>query len=135
MTDLPVPVPNPETAPFWKYCAVGTLHIQQCSACGVFRHPPQPMCAECGSMAREWAPVSGHGEVFSYATTRQPIHPALRDRVPFTSVLVELPEGVLLTSNVIDCAPEDIYIGMPVTVTFEPVDEEIAIPRFRRREI
>ena len=134
MPDLPVPVPNPETAAFWKYCAEGELQIQRCAACGTFRHPPQPMCAECGSMEKDWAPVSGRGEIFSYATTRQPIHPALRDRVPFTSVIVELAEGVHLTSNVLDCSAEEIYIGMPVTVEFERVDDEIGIPRFRRRE-
>ena len=134
MTDLPLPVPNPETAPFWKFAANGELRIQRCVACGVFRHPPQPMCASCGSMERDWAPVSGHGEVYTYATTRQPIHAALRERVPFTSVIVELPEGVLITSNILDCEAEDIYVGMPVTVAFEHIDDEIGIPRFRRRE-
>jgi uncharacterized OB-fold protein len=47
-------------------------------------------------------------------------------------VLVELEEGVRLTSNVVDCPPDEIAIGMPVEVTFEQINEEITLPKFRR---
>ena len=132
MADLPLPVPDEATAPFWDYCRAGELRIQRCVQCGVFRHPPQPMCRDCGSMEQEWAAVSGRGAVFSYIVTHQPIHPALVDLVPHAVVLVELEEGVRLTSNVVDCAPDEIEIGMPVAVTFEQVNEQITLPKFRR---
>ncbi len=132
MADLPLPVPDEATAPFWESCRAGELRIQRCVQCGVFRHPPRPMCRHCGSMEQEWAAVSGRGSVFSYIVTHQPIHPALVDRVPHAVVLVELEEGVRMTSNVVDCAPDEVAIGMPVEVTFEQVNEQITLPKFRR---
>jgi uncharacterized OB-fold protein len=39
-------------------------------------------------------------------------------------VLVALPEqdGLRLTSNLVNCPPDDVHIGMPVQVTFERHD-------------
>ncbi len=132
MADLPLPVPNDDTTPFWEYCRAGELRVQRCSSCDEYRHPPRPMCRRCGSLEYEWAPLSGRGTVYSYIVTHQPIHPALQGRVPFTTVLVELDEGVRMTSNVVDCSPDEIAIGMPVAVGFEQVNEETTLPKFRR---
>ncbi len=132
MAALPLPVPDKATAAFWQYCREDELRLQRCAQCAVFRHPPRPMCRHCGSMEYEWAAVSGRGTVYSYAVTHQAIHPALVDHVPHAVVLVELEEGVRITSNVVDCPPDEIEIGMPVTVTFEQISEEITLPKFRR---
>ncbi|MEE8338290.1 MAG: Zn-ribbon domain-containing OB-fold protein [Dehalococcoidia bacterium] len=132
MAGLPLPVPDEQTAPFWDYCRKGELRMQRCVQCGVFRHPPRAMCRHCGSMEAEWAAVSGRGAVYSYTVTHQPIHPALVDLVPHVAVLVELDEGVRLTSNVVDCAPDEIEIGMAVEVVFEQINQEITLPKFRR---
>ncbi|HJM76361.1 MAG TPA: OB-fold domain-containing protein [Dehalococcoidia bacterium] len=132
MAELPLPVPDEATAPFWEACRDGELRIQRCTGCAVFRHPPQPMCRQCGSSEYEWTAVSGRGSVFSYIVTHQPIHPALADLVPHLVVLVELEEGVRITSNVVECPPDEVAIGMPVEVTFERVNEEITLPKFRR---
>lgn len=132
MAELPLPVPDDDTAPFWEYCRGGELRVQRCSSCEQYRHPPRLMCGRCGSLEYEWALVSGRGTVYSYIVTHQPIHPALQGRVPFATVLVELDEGVRMTSNVVDCPPEEIAIGMLVEVEFEQLNEEITLPKFRR---
>ena len=36
-----------------------------------------------------------------------------------------------MVSNLVDCAPEAIRIGMPVAVVFEPLTDTIALPKFR----
>jgi uncharacterized OB-fold protein len=90
------------------------------------------MCSSCGSTEYEWTAVSGRGTVFSYIVTHQAIHPALAELVPHLVVLVELEEGVRITSNVVDCPPDEVAIGMPVEVTFERMNEEITLPKFRR---
>jgi len=41
-------------------------------------------------------------------------------------------EGLRLISNLLDCPLEEIYIGMPVEVTFEEISSEITLPRFIR---
>jgi uncharacterized OB-fold protein len=45
--------------------------------------------------------------------------------------LIELEEGVRMMSNIVDCAPEQVRIGLPVEVVFEDVTEEITLPKFR----
>ena len=37
-----------------------------------------------------------------------------------------------LLSQVVDCSPDDLEIGMPVEVVFEAVTEEVTLPKFRR---
>ena len=41
-------------------------------------------------------------------------------------------EGVRLLSQVVDCPPEQLEIGMPVEVAFDDVTAEITLPKFRR---
>ena len=60
--------------------------------------------------------------------------PAFADEVPYNIAVVELDEGVRMTTNVIGCANEELWIGMPLEVTFEQLTEEVAIPKFRRSE-
>lgn len=48
-----------------------------------------------------------------------------------TGSIIELEEQVRMTSNVINCKPEELYVGMPVEVIFGDVSEEVALPEFR----
>jgi len=38
----------------------------------------------------------------------------------------------MMTSNLVDVAPEEIEIGMRVQVVFEPLSDEITLPLFKR---
>jgi uncharacterized OB-fold protein len=72
--------------------------------------------------------VSGQGEVFTYTVNWHPFNPAVP--VPIVIAMVELPEGgVRFTTNIVDCAPADVRIGMPVEVRFES-HGEIWVPVF-----
>jgi hypothetical protein len=64
-----------------------------------------------------------------------PVHPALMQGGPFNVVLVELSDaqGIRMIGNMVDCAYEDIHIGMPVEVVFEDHDnEEVTLPLWKR---
>ena len=130
MADLPLPIPNEDTQPFWDYCKAGELRAQRCMACGTLRHPPRPTCAECGSFDHEWVALSGRGTIYTYSVSQQAIHPALEGRIPHTAILVQLDEGPLFTSNLVE-GDDRIAIGLPVEVVFEPVTDEITLPKFR----
>jgi uncharacterized OB-fold protein len=129
---LPLPQPFEEALPFWEGTKEGELRLQRCARCGELSHPPKAMCASCHSLEMEWFPASGRGTVYSYIVTRQAIHPALVGHVPFATVQVELEEGPILTSNVIDVPPDEIEIGLPVQVTFERINDDVTLPYFRR---
>jgi hypothetical protein len=130
MVSLPLPQPDEVSAPFWEYCREGELRAQRCTSCGLLRHPPRPTCPQCGSTDAEWQQLSGRGKVFTYGVSHQPIHPALEGRVPFTTLIVELDEGLRFTSNLVEGSPE-IEIGTAVEVVFERQNDEVTLPRFR----
>jgi uncharacterized OB-fold protein len=88
-------------------------------------------CTECGSQALEWVVACGRGTVYSYTVARRPTHPAFAERVPYVIAIVELDEGPRVTTNVVDCDPDAVRIGLPVELTFEAPVDGIALPLFR----
>lgn len=126
---------------FYNGCKNRELLIQRCKTCEKFRFPPQPMCPECNSMEHEWAPVSGEGTVFTftvipgYEPRAVPMATWPMDEYPINVAIIKLPDagGVHIASNIVNCAPEDIKVGMLVSVVFEDVTEEITLPKFQPR--
>ena len=52
------------------------------------------------------------------------------DGQPYVVALVDLAEGVRMLTNIVGCPPEDVDIGMPVTVTWEPLTDGRQLPLF-----
>ncbi len=120
-----------EAKPFWANLREHRLTAQRCTACGkFFSFPPQALCPHCLSSEYEWVALSGKGKVYSYVTYHRAWRPDYQDKVPYDVSLIELDEGVRMVSNVIDCPPDDVRIGMPVEVVYEDF-EEYTLPKFR----
>ena len=130
-TPLPLPVPSLDNQEFWEACNRKDLVIQHCPRCDTLRHPPRPMCPGCRKGDLDWKKVSGLGTIYSYTITHQAIHPALRDRVPWTVIMVDLDEGVRMISHLTDSSVENVRIGMRVEVVFEEVEAGVTLPYFR----
>lgn len=130
----PVPVPSEESKPYWEAARRRELKLQRCLDCGAFRFPPSVLCPECSSRSAEWAAVSGRGKVYSYVVFHRAYHPAFAGDLPYAVACVELEEGPRLLSNITGVAPEKIRCDMPVEVVFEPVTEEVTLPKFRPRK-
>ena len=131
-SQFPLPVPNLDNQEFWDKCREHRLVLRRCRDCNIFNHPPKPNCPECASANLEWVESEGKGKVYTFVITRQPVNPAFVARIPWAVVDVELDEGVHMISNLIGCDPEEIEIGMDVTVVFEEVNDEITLPKFKR---
>jgi len=136
MPGLPGPRPDPATVGYWEAAGRGELVVQRCSACGTDRHPPTQVCYVCNSLDWTWEPHSGRGRVFSYTWVDRPILPALAPLGAYNTTVVEL-EGttgvVRILSRVTDAERDDLAIGMPVEVHFDPVGDGVALPVFRTR--
>jgi uncharacterized OB-fold protein len=117
---------------FYEWCKKHELRFQRCSDCGAWRHVPREMCAECGSWQWEWSRSSGRGSVFTWTVVVRAMHPAFEADVPLAPAVIEMEEGVRLLSQVEDCLPEELEIGMPVEVVFDDVTAEVTLPKFRR---
>ena len=118
-----------DNAWWWEGIAAGELLIQKCKACGELRHPPSPMCGKCQSLEWETQPARGEGRVHSFTVMHYPKFPGFE--YPFVAALIDLAEGTRIVSNVVDCEPGDVHIGMPVVLSIESVDDEMKLPLFR----
>jgi uncharacterized OB-fold protein len=130
MTSRPAPAVSPEMRPFYEGASRGELVVQRCRGCGALRFPARALCSACLSIEADWTPVSGRGEVYSFNVMHQVYHPGFAAEVPYAVVLVKLEEGPKLISNLVGIAPRDIRIGMPVRVIYEPLSDEITLPKF-----
>ena len=129
----PVPLPDDATSPYWEAARRHELVVQRCGECGARRFPPRPLCPHCRSFGSEWEPVSGRGTVYSFVVCHAPVLPAFESRLPLVIVLVELAcdPGLRIVGNLLECAPADVAIGLPVQVVFEDVDPETTLPQWR----
>ena len=129
-----LPVADVESAPYWDATAEGKLLIKHCTACDRAFFYPRAHCPRCWSMETEWREASGDGTVYTFTVIQQNDLPPFRDRLPYVVAIVELAEGVRMTTNIEGCAPEDVRCGMPVKVAFreEPHDDgSVHLPVFR----
>ena len=128
----PLPRPSDATRPFWDGCREGVLRLPWCRACARPHFFPRGLCPHCLGTDLEWRAASGRGRVWSHSTVRLSFWgKAFDDSLPYVVAMVELEEGVRILSNVVDCRPEDVTIGMAVSVTYDTVTSETTLPRFR----
>ena len=126
------PVVSPDTEFFWAGTAAGELRVQRCGGCGALRHPPGPLCPSCGTLAadpREYVVAAGTGEVYSYVVHHHP--PVPGKKLPIVIALVQLPEGVRMTGELLGAAPGQVRIGLPVRAEFVRVDDDLTLPAWR----
>jgi hypothetical protein len=86
------------------------------------------MCPSCHSLEYDVLELAGTGVVYSYTILHHPQHPSFY--YPVIAALVELDEGVRILSNLVDVAPGEVRIGLPVRVGFEPTRDDLAVPVF-----
>lgn len=127
-----LPVLSEHNRAFWTGGADGRLLIARCTGCGLWVHPPASDCPGCnGVLAAQ--PVSGKGTVFSYTVNHQPFNPAVP--VPYVIAIVELVEqaDLRIASNIVDCDPGSVYVGLHVEARFERHDvgdDAVFVPVF-----
>ena len=121
---------------FWQGGERGQLVFLRCGRCGVYVHPPAPLCPVDHGKDLHPAVVSGRGTVASFTVNHQAWLPGVA--LPYVIALVEIEEqaGLRLQTNIVECEIDAVHIGMPVEVVFEhreDPDADVWIPLFRPR--
>lgn len=132
MSELPAKAPHPtvETQPFWDATAQGRIDLAVCDACGFIPWYPRGVCPDCQSTDLTWTTMSGKGTVYSYSVTRAGVGRAWREHLPFVLAYVQLDEGPIMMTNIVDCDPDSVTVGMAVTAVFDDTGEGTALVRF-----
>lgn len=123
------PSMSPDTRFFWDGLREHRLLLQRCTSCGTLRHPPRPMCPVCNELGWDTVEATGRGTVHSFVMPQHPQFPFLD--YPYIVALVDLEEGTRLVSNLVDVAPDDVEIDMPVEVTFTEFENGLVLHQFR----
>lgn len=127
----PLPTLTDENRPFWAAAREGRLSMQKCGECEHIRYPIQIVCPRCLSDQFSWETLSGRGTVFSALVFHQVYNKAFAEDVPYQVSLIQLDEGPRMYSNVVGVPPEAVKVGDRVEAIFDPVTDEVSIPRFR----
>lgn len=120
-----LPTIEDASKPYWDAAKAGKLLIAKCQACEKVHHYPRPFCPSCWSEDVVQVEASGRGTLYTYSTVyMNDLHP-FKERLPYIAAMVELEEGPRLMTNMVDCEPADLEVGMPVQVVFRPITDEI----------
>ena len=124
---LPQPAPSPDGlgAEFWEAARAHELVVQRCKACRAWQWGPEFVCNACHSFDLGYEKVSGRGRIYSWERAWYPVHPALKDSLPYLVVLVELPDAgdVRMVGNLLGDPKEPVAIGAEVEAVFEDHDD------------
>lgn len=125
-----LPAPDAETLPWWDACSEGRLLVKRCLDCGEAHFYPRPFCPACWSDAVEWEEASGRATLYTWSVVHHNDLPPWNEQVPYVAAVVALSEGPRMTTNVVNCDPEALSVGMPLRVAFEERTGEWTVPVF-----
>jgi uncharacterized OB-fold protein len=97
------------------------LVLNRCRDCGTWNELLWPNCPACWSESVKATEVSGRGHVYTFVIlhTGQYIEGVdYQAGHPLLVVELEEQEGLRATATMVNCAPQDISIGMPVKLTW-----------------
>jgi uncharacterized OB-fold protein len=86
---------------------------------------------QCSFEGLYWREASGHGVIYSFSIIHQNKSPEFSNDTPYNVALVQLEEGPRMLSSIVDIAPTELHVDLPVSVVFEKVTDRISLPRFR----
>ncbi|MET7571098.1 OB-fold domain-containing protein [Streptomyces sp. NPDC005492] len=126
----PGPVVTEENEFFWTSGADGRLRLAECGSCAALIHPPQPVCRYCHGHDIGVRAVSGFATLIGFTVNHRFALPGLPAPYVVAQVAVEEDPRVRLTTNAVQCEPDELELGLRMEVVFEQV-EDAWLPLFR----
>jgi uncharacterized OB-fold protein len=105
--------------------------MQRCRACRAWVHYPRVRCTTCLSADLDWEPVDARGTVHTFTVTHRPTAAVFADQMPQVIAVVELDNGVRMTSTIVTDDPSTLHVGTPVVGVFDHADDRPTLLRFR----
>ncbi|OWY81140.1 OB-fold domain-containing protein [Rhodococcus sp. BUPNP1] len=126
----PLPQLTPQNKFFWKSGEDGRLRIRECESCSALIHPPQPICRYCRGRQMGVRVVSGFATLIGFTVNHRFGLPGLPPPFVIAQVALEDDPRVHLTTNAIECEPDELVLGMRMEVVFHQ-DGDVWLPLFR----
>lgn len=109
---------------FWRktqsrYNLIGV----RCITCDETYFPPRKICPQCRRTSKlQPVKLSPKGEIVTYTV----IHSApegFEKQTPYIMAIIQLDEGPMLTTQIVDCELKEVSIGMLVEGVFRKISE------------
>ena len=107
------------------------MSLQRCDACGAWVHYPRRRCPVCLSDRLAFHDVTGDATVYTFTVAHQPTAPMFADEVPQVLAVVELAEGVRMTTTLVAVEPGTVEVGMAVRPVFDHGADGVTLLRYR----
>ena len=95
----------------------------RCLDCGEVYFPCRLVCRKCGSRKFEDYKLSEKGRLITFTVIHRDAPIGFTRQVPYVVGIVQLNEGVKILSQIVDCDPYEVYVGMPVELSFRKIRE------------
>ncbi|MHA3022432.1 Zn-ribbon domain-containing OB-fold protein [Mycobacterium sp. BMJ-28] len=119
----PLPLPTPTSAPFWDGLRRHEIWIQFSPSSNAYVFYPRVLAPGTLADDLQWRRISGAGTLVSFAVAQRPVAPQFADAVPHLLGVVQWQEGPRLATELVDIAPGDLRVGMPVAPVFTDIPD------------
>lgn len=122
-----------DNAAFFGGLLARRLLVNRCDDCGLWHHPPRPVCPSCWSPAVLPTEIEGTGVVALVTLLRQgPPQPGVDYSEGHPLVAIELDEqpGLRISGTIVGTAPDQIAVGDRVQMVWRDIDGRPPRPEF-----
>jgi uncharacterized OB-fold protein len=119
----PAPAESPDNKMYFDGCRAGKLILGRCKDTGKLFHYPRHVSPFTLSSNVEFVEAKGTGTIYSFSVAR--------GKEPYSVAYIELDEGPIMLSNVVECDLDALKCGQKVRVKFRATEGEGApVPVF-----
>jgi uncharacterized OB-fold protein len=124
------PIPDEHSRAYWDAAADGRLLIQRCSACATHQFYPRRHCVTCFADEPAWVEARGTGRLHTFSVVHRTPNAEFAGDAPYVFAIVELDEGVRVSTRIVDTPHEQLACDMPVRVVFGTTADGFTLPEF-----
>lgn len=125
-----LPVKDATSEPWFDAVAEGRLLIQRDPVSGKYQFYPRARIVGHPDREPEWVEASGKGTLYSFTVVERTLHPQFRALAPFILAIVDLDEGVRMTSWIVDVPKDEVRCDMALKVVFREIHQGQMLPCF-----
>ena len=122
----PLPRRDPDHEAFFDGLARHEFLVPRCDECGHYNWVPYPACRSCLSESQSWTKVSGQARLYTFTVAHRGPG-AFAAEAPYIIALgelVEQPRPCLVLANLVNIAPADVRVGMPIEIAYQDIPGE-----------
>jgi len=113
---------------WWQALQRKEFLVQRSTGTGRFQFYPRARAVGTLRDDLEWVPAVGGGTVYSFTVVNWSANPEFAADCPYTLALVDLDEGVRITTRIVDAEPESLRCGTRVQLVYRPTPDGSVLP-------